>query len=100
MINRLRGFGEALGQQDLDPAQCFDGRIRDGRFEPTDLRSDDPDFESRFRIGRWAFFSPLFGPNEIALVFAGSQRLVREPADRAPTTKGLLVHRRTSYLPP
>ena len=54
MMNRLGGLGKTLGQQDLDPAQRFDGRIRDGRFEPADLRREDPEFESRVRIGRRA----------------------------------------------
>jgi hypothetical protein len=84
MMNGLGGFGKTLGQQDLDPAQRFDGGIRDGRFEPADLRRDDPVFESRVRIGRRVLFGHQFRRHQSAIVFVGSQHVVREPADRAP----------------
>ena len=100
MMNGLGGFRKTLGQQDLDPAQRFDGGIRDGRFEPTDLRREDPDFESRVRIGRRVLFGRQFRRHQSAIVFVWSQHVIREPADHAPTIKSLLVHRRTSCLPP
>jgi hypothetical protein len=99
MTNRLRDFGETLGQQDLDPAQCFDGSIGNGRLKPADLCSDGSSFEGGIWIGR-ALFGHQLRRHQGAIVVVGSHNFGREPANHAPSIKGLILHNRTVRLPP
>jgi hypothetical protein len=79
MMNRLRGFGLSLGQQDLDPAERVDGHIRDGCFEPADLRRDGSGLERRSWVGGLVLFGHQFRRHHLVAVPFDQIKFVNEP---------------------